>query len=233
MNTSRVRQAWICGLGLCAALLSQVVMAQPVQYEAGVHYLELAQPLPDLDPDRIEVVELFWYGCPECYDLLPASQIWESSYRTTDMDFSRAPLVWNKAMEAHARIYLTADVMGLLPVVPKSGWEVKRSIHNDAFEAIHEQGKALVEMDEIWALFEATGVTRDAFDLAWNSAEVTSRLDELKKLSTAPEIGSLPALLLHGRYVIRYNAAVKSQEDLYKVLNFLIARIRDAQRAQR
>lgn len=221
------------GLAALCLFSMQTTLAQPVVYEKGVHYQELATPLPDLDPDRIEVVELFWYGCPACYDFLPVSQIWESSYRTTDMDFARLPVVWNNIMATHAKAFLTADALGLLPTVNKGGWEVTRSIHNELFDAIQLQEQALSSADELWPLFQARGASREAFDTAWNSSEVAARLDELRAMSASPELASVPALVLHGRYVLSYNAQVQDDEALFKVLNFLVARIRDEQRAQR
>lgn len=207
-------------------------LAQPVAYESGVHYRELAAPLPDADPDRIEVVELFWYGCPDCYDQLPTMQLWEASYRTTDMNFARMPVIWNSIMETHARIHLTAQELGLLPQANKSAWHVTPTAYNAIFDAIHKDLQPLRTEEEAAVLFGTLGVAREAFAAAWNAEAVTAAVGELKSLPLQREVDSLPALLVDGRYLITYNEAVRTSEDFLKVLSFLVVDIRETRRRQ-
>ena len=39
------------------------------EYVEGTQYKRLAAPVPTVDASKVEVVELFWYGCPHCYRL--------------------------------------------------------------------------------------------------------------------------------------------------------------------
>ncbi|MES2605297.1 MAG: thiol:disulfide interchange protein DsbA/DsbL [Pseudomonadota bacterium] len=227
---SRSLRLWSC-VGLLGFFI-QVAAAQPVDYKPGVHYQELATPLPDVDADRIEVAELFWYGCPHCYDLLPTFQLWEASYRTTDMTFTRMPVIWNPAMEAHAHLYLAAEEAGLLPVVNKSSWQVTPTIHNAAFEALHEKNNPLLASADIAALFDEWGVDAAAYEQAWSSEKVVAKLDQLKKLPGLAEVPRLPALIVNGRYVITFNDAVTTSEELYKVLSFLVVKTRGTKRVE-
>ena len=41
------------------------------EYTEGIEYERLASPVPTVDANKVEVVELFWYGCPHCYRLEP------------------------------------------------------------------------------------------------------------------------------------------------------------------
>ena len=41
-------------------------------FQEGVHYQILVKPVVTSDPEKIEVLELFWYGCPHCDSLDPA-----------------------------------------------------------------------------------------------------------------------------------------------------------------
>jgi protein dithiol oxidoreductase (disulfide-forming) len=222
-------------IGCCLGFFSLACLqtyAQPEEYKLGVHYQELSVPLPDVDPDRIEVAELFWYGCPDCYDLLPTFQMWETSYRTTDMTFSRMPVIWNPAMETHAHLYFTAAEAGLLPVAPKSSWEVVPTIHNSAFDALHKNNNPLLTASQIAPLFEEWGVSKESFELAWNSENVLAKLNELKTLPGLSEVTRLPALVVNGRYVITFNEAVTTSEDLYNVLSSLVVQIRGTKRVE-
>jgi len=230
--TLALRTLQILACSSLFGLAVQPACAQPQHYELGVHYQELSVPFPDIDPDRIEVAELFWYGCPACYDLLPTMQMWETSYRTTDMTFSRMPVIWNETMETHAHLYLAAQEAGLLPVAPKSSWEVVPTIHNSAFDALHKDNNPLLTSMQIAPLFEKLGVSDQAFELAWNSQNVIAKLNELKALPGLSEVPSLPALVVDGRYVITLNDAVTSSEDMYKVLSMLVVQIRGTKRVE-
>ena len=50
--------------------------AQAAEFQAGKEYVELSSPVPVADPSKIEVVELFWYGCPHCYQFEPVIKPW-------------------------------------------------------------------------------------------------------------------------------------------------------------
>lgn len=220
-------------LHLCIALwatLAASVHAQPVQLVEGVHYQQLAAPLADADAERIEVVELFTYGCPTCYDLLPTLQIWEASYRTSDLTFTRLPVVWSPVMATHARLYLVADTLGLVPAANKSSWEVMPTFHNTLFEAVQRNQQPLLNADEAADLFATAGVTRERFDTAWNAEAVNKNLAELQALPGPTAIPRLPALMVEGRYVITLNEAVKSTDDIFKVLSQLVVDLRESRR---
>ena len=58
-------------LFLLALLFAGSVMAQPALYVEGTHYEALDKPVRTVDPNKIEVTEVFWYGCPHCYAFEP------------------------------------------------------------------------------------------------------------------------------------------------------------------
>ena len=47
-----------------SAFAATAVLAQ--DYMEGAEYKKLANPQKTASADKIEVVELFWYGCPHC-----------------------------------------------------------------------------------------------------------------------------------------------------------------------
>ena len=64
----------IISAALVAASLFGVT-AQAAEAPAAP-YVELANPVPVAVPGKIEVVELFWYGCPHCYAFEPVINPW-------------------------------------------------------------------------------------------------------------------------------------------------------------
>ena len=43
-------------------------------------YTVLSEPITTSSGDKIEVVELFWYGCGHCYQLEPAVDNWKKKH---------------------------------------------------------------------------------------------------------------------------------------------------------
>ena len=99
---------------LLSALLVQGVLAVDSNSEkntdgfaAGKHYVVLDRPVPVRDNTKIEVVEMFSYGCPHCYEFEPLIRKW-SDRQADDVDFWFIPAVWNEPMKVYARAFYTA-----------------------------------------------------------------------------------------------------------------------------
>ena len=73
-------------------------------FQEGVHYQILAKPVVTSDPEKIEVLELFWYGCPHCDSLDPALKAWAHRL-PNDVNFLRMPVVFGRSWEMHARMF--------------------------------------------------------------------------------------------------------------------------------
>ena len=58
---------------LAAALLvSGVANAQ--SWQDGKHYRTLDNPVRTASDSGVEVAEVFWYGCPHCYNFKPLAE---------------------------------------------------------------------------------------------------------------------------------------------------------------
>ncbi len=207
-------------LFLLLAFLSLPATAQPRQTIEGVHYQTLAQPVPTgIAEDKIEVREVFWYGCQECSTLEPIMTQWRNGV-TGDLVFARMPAVWNDLMALHARIYYT-------------GIELKAEdrINQAAYRAIHEQQNPLRTEEQIKALFVANGIAADAFDVAWSADTVTTAVQQARLRTTDYGIDKVPSMILNGRYKVSENAKVSNHVELNIIVNNLIRSLRDERRS--
>ena len=67
---------------LLLACMPLWVVAQPRESVEGVHYQALPKMVPTETPeDVIEVREIFWYGCPECFTLEPTTTTYRDGVR--------------------------------------------------------------------------------------------------------------------------------------------------------
>ncbi len=184
------------------------------KYSEGSHFRRLTTSQgTSSPPDKIEVAEIFWYGCPHCYDFDPIIEQWKATL-PADVSFVRIPVVWNPTNQVHARIMYTAEALGVLD-----------KIHAAAFRAIHQQNNMLMDEADIIKLFKDNGVDEAAFREAYGSFGVTSQLKRAENLTRRYGIRSVPIIVVNGKYVTD-GKEIRSFPDLLSVTEELVARER-------
>lgn len=204
-------------------LLSTTAVAADM-WEKGRHYKELPFPMKTRDASKIEVVELFWYGCPHCYefnnDFLPA---WEDSF-AADIDFRMIPATF-PGWVTHAEIFFAAEELGKL-----------EELHQPLFDAIQASPKKYKNREDFVALFEKHGVSEQEFMGVFEASgfRKISKIDEQVKKAgdriKAYRLTGVPALVVNGKYKIGVREA-GGFANMIKVANFLIAKERTAMKA--
>lgn len=196
-------------------LLAPLANAQDSQWEAGKDYDVISPAIRTADPDKIEVVEFFWYGCGHCYTFEPLVSRWKQDLGE-DVVFKGSPAIWNQPMELHAKMYFTAEVLG-----------VKDTMHGVLFQAMNVDGKRLGSESAIRELFVANGVAAEDFDKAFNSFGVNSQVRQANARARAAKITGTPEMMVNGKYRISTRKA-GSQENMLKIADFLIEQERAA-----
>src|SRR5690606_36475475 len=136
-------------MGLLASMTTWAQGAE--QYQAGTHYHELSTPVRTIDADKIEVADIFWYGCGQCYTFAPLVDAWAEK-QPEDVVVRHSPAIWRDVMNTHARIFYTAQALGKLD-----------TLHGAVFRAMHEDRKSLAKESEIASIFAAQGVDKETF----------------------------------------------------------------------
>jgi protein dithiol oxidoreductase (disulfide-forming) len=159
------------------------------KYQEGKHFrrMTISQGTSSA-PDKIEVAEVFWYGCPHCYDFEPVLDEWKSGL-PSDVTFVRIPVVWSPTHQIHARIMYTAEALGKL-----------NEMHAGVFEAMHQKGERLTTEDEIVELFAEYDVSEEDFREAFNSFGVSSSVKRAENLGRRYNIRSVPVIVVNGKY---------------------------------
>ena len=86
--------------------------AQAEEYVPGRHYEILDNPTITRNPSKVEVVEVFWFGCNHCYSLESYIQPWKRNL-PNDVDFWKSHITWNAQAETHARLFYSAKPLEL------------------------------------------------------------------------------------------------------------------------
>ena len=171
-----------------ASLFGMTAQAADVPLEAGKTYVELTNPVPVSVPGKIEVVELFWYGCPHCYAFEPTINPWAEKL-PSDVNFKRIPAMFGGPWDAHGQLFLTLEAMG-----------VEHKVHNAVFDAIQKQGKRLTKPDEMADFVATQGVDKDKFLATFNSFAIQGQIKQAKELAQKYGVQGVPTLIVNGKY---------------------------------
>ena len=197
------------------SLFGMTAQAADVPLEAGKTYAELTNPVPVAVPGKIEVVELFWYGCPHCYAFEPTINPWAEKL-PKDVNFRRIPAMFGGPWDAHGQLFLTLEAMG-----------VEHKVHNAVFEAIQKQGKRLTKPDEMADFVATQGVDKDKFLATFNSFAIQGQIKQAKELAQKYGVQGVPTLIVNGKY--RFDlGSTGGPEATLNVADQLIAKERAA-----
>lgn len=201
---------------LLFAPIAAAVMAQPEKYVAGTHYTVLETPQRTSDAAKIEVMEIFWYGCGHCFRFQPLVENWRANM-AEDIDFVQLPAVWNPLMLVHAQAYYTAEAMGVL-----------EQVHTPLFNALNLEGNRLQNERQVATLFAKHGVNEEEFSKVFNSFSIRTKVNQLDRKMRDYQIQSTPNMAVNGKYLISTNDSVRTQQEMLDVVDFLVAKERAA-----
>jgi thiol:disulfide interchange protein DsbA len=198
-------------------LLVSMLLAGPLyaaEYSEGKQYLRLTNPQPTSEPDKIEVVEMFWYGCPHCFDLEPHIQQWLET-KPDDVVFVRIPAVFRPSWELLGKAYYTAELLG-----------VQDKVHPALFEALHEKKQKINDEAALQDFFVDHGVSAEDFLKTFSSFAVSLRLNNAKAMTRRYAITGVPTLIVNGKFSTGGRQA-GNNANIIKVIDYLVSRERD------
>jgi thiol:disulfide interchange protein DsbA len=165
------------------------------KWRAGTNYLPLAPAQPTaVEPGQVEVLEVFWYGCPHCYHLDPALEAWKKT-KPAYVKFVRVPVTWGPVHRAHARLFYTLEALGKLD-----------ALHTEVFDEIHKRNNFLVDRDDAQtqklqiAFAKAHGISESDFTRAANSFGVNAALQHAEDITRRYRVEGVPVVYINGKF---------------------------------
>lgn len=188
------------------------------KFKEGRHFTRLVPTQPTVGgADKVEVAEVFWYGCGHCADFEPFVNRWLEE-KPANARLVRIPAMWNPLVRLHAQLYYTEEVLA------KNGKIAEPEAFRAAvFREYHQRNNRLATEDAIRALFERFGVSAGDFEKTWGSFEVAQKLRVAEDLARRYGVASVPTVVVNGKY--RTNAGdAGSYPQLIELINELVAR---------
>ena len=188
------------------------------KFSEGKHYFRLVPTQPTVGgADKIEVAEIFWYGCSHCYNFEPEINSW-SERVPANARFVRIPAVWNALARLHGQLYYTEEVLARNGKLADA-----KAFHAAVFNEYHRKNNRLTTQDAIQNLFVRHGVSKDDFLNVWNSFEVNQKIRVADDLVKRYNVDGVPAVVVNGKYRSAA-AAAGSYPKLIEVIDELIER---------
>jgi thiol:disulfide interchange protein DsbA len=188
----------------------------PGKWQAGTNYTPLAAPQPTtVAKGKVEVLEIFWYGCGHCYALDPTLETWKAT-KPAYVEFTRVHVVWGPPHAQQAKLFYTLHALK------------REDLHLKVFEAIHDLGQPLAAQDDLIArglhkkFLMDNGVSAKDFDAAYDSMTVATQVQRAQKLTNDYQIASVPVIVVNGKYTTGVNQAGGAPQ-LLNLINDLAA----------
>jgi len=179
-------------------------------YAVGEDYALVTPALPGGSDGKVQVVELFWYGCPHCFKFETYVHDWEKS-KPENVEFIRIPAIFNNpSWRLHAGAYYTAELLGVMD-----------KFHTPFFNVIHIDRKRMTSKDEIRDFFAGIGVDNKTFDETFDSFAVQSKVRRAADLSRKYGISGVPSMVVDGKYRVDGPMA-KSFDNMLRIVNALV-----------
>ncbi len=183
-------------------------VAEP--FKEGLHYHRIVpQQATQAPKGKIEVVEMFFYGCPHCYEIEAKIDRWAEDHQE-DIHLRRMPAIVGPSWITQAKAYYIAEELGVLD-----------KFHKAFFESIHKQGQQYYNDYALMKFFLELGVTADAFNQVNNSPSLTEKLSQARIMTVKYGLRGVPAIVVNGKYKTA-PFYTRNLEDMFSVLNQLI-----------
>ncbi|MCK0163428.1 thiol:disulfide interchange protein DsbA/DsbL [Marinobacter sp. S6332] len=202
-------------VGLFLLALAIFGQANAADWQEGTHYKKLDTPVRTDADSGIEVAEVFWYGCPHCYNFKPLAESWEAK-APDDVNYVRIPAALGRSWVPHAQAFYALEAMNSL-----------EKVHDALFEALAGQRRPLNDGESLANFVAGHGVDREEFLNNFNSFGVNARMQQAQAKIRGARITGTPTMLVNGKYTVSASMA-GSLEATLAVVDYLVEKERSA-----
>lgn len=171
----------------------------------GKQYFRIDPAQPTSTPGKIEVTEVFSYGCPACFQFHGVvDELAKSLPKGTVMTYTPASFRPDENWPLLQRAYLTAKAFG-----------VDAKSHDAMFDAVFKSGElgimdiktgkpkgqaAWPTIDDVAKFYAKYGVKPEEFVGTANSFTINTQMKRSDELIRAYEVDSTPTIVVNGKY---------------------------------
>lgn len=202
-----------CVLLLCVLLPSPLLFAQVERFVEGTAYFTLKEKQATaVDPDKVEVLEVFSYACSHCGHLDPVLVEW-SKNKPAQAQLRYMPAVWQKpGWVEYAAAFYAAEQLKILDLS-----------HHALMTRMWAENQPPKDLNEVGEFYAQFGVTAEEFTKAMQSPEVSAKLQAAAQDVGKYEVEGTPTLIVDGRWRFDLISA-GGPENIGALIDFLVAK---------
>ena len=178
-----------------------VLAADP---QIGKDFDKTLQVISSDNPNKIEVTEVFWYGCIHCYHMDPLLSAWVKKL-PADVVFKRMPGLPQPAWAPMAKAFYAMDDLKL-----------SDKLHTALFDAIHKE-KVLDPTNEVAAIdwmTKKSGLDKSKVDAAFKSFSMNNKLNQAAQYFRATGATGVPSFIINGQFITSSTMAGGNEQAL-------------------
>jgi len=214
-------------VGMLALAASSATLAADKWVE-GKNYFVITPTQPTRVPaGKVEVLEVFSYGCPACNSVLPFIKRLKSSLpANAQLAYLPASFIPSENWPMFARMFLTAESLG-----------IAEQTHEAVFDAVWKTGELgimdntsrrlkpkMPTMEDAAKWYAAhTSVKPEQFLAASRSFSVEGKVKAAEKQVLASKVDSTPTFVVAGKYRLTPSSA-GGWDQTIELINFLVAK---------
>jgi protein dithiol oxidoreductase (disulfide-forming) len=183
--------------------------------QVGNNFDAVTQPIATDNAAKIEVMEIFWYGCIHCYQMEAPLSAWVKKL-PADVYFKRMPGLPNASWAPMAKAFYAMETLG-----------VSEKLHTPLFEAVHKS-KSLNPTDEkaimAWVT-QQSKMDKVKVEAAFKSFTINTNLNRAAQTFRASGATGVPSLVIDGKYITS-STMNGGNEQALKVADYIIENVR-------
>jgi len=209
MSQPMIRLIAIAAL-LAGAYSTAQAQAAAESWEAGKHYFVIDPPVPTSSGDKIEVTEVFSYGCPACNYSYPfIDKIRKDLPPNAVMNYVPASFKPDEDWPMLQRAYFAAKTLGIAEkshdAVFDAVWKTDELATFD--KAANHYKKPQPSIEDAAKVYAKFGVKAEDFLATANSFTISTRMKQADAYIKAAGVDVTPTIIVNGKYRLTTTSA--------------------------
>lgn len=217
----------LCGIFASASASAQMASAETTTWQAGTNYFVIEPPQPTQSGDKIEVTEIFSYGCPACNASYPFVDAMKKALPpNAQMDYVPASFNPSENWVVFQRAYFTAKALGIADKAHHGMFDAIWKTHELAIydPATNRIKSNLPSIEDVAKFYAKFGVSAATFVATANSFAINTKMKQADAYIKACGVDQTPTIIVNGKYRLTTPSAGGSWAKAQELVLYLVAK---------
>jgi thiol:disulfide interchange protein DsbA len=222
-----MQRIWLSAFALILCTLGAFAQAE-TSWQEGKHYFLLRPAQPTVTPGKIEVTEVFSYGCPACDRFYPiADRLKASLPSNAQMVFLPASFIPSEDWPMFQRAYFAAQELGIADKTHDqmfdAVWKTNElAVVDPGTQRLKNPPPSIADAAKFYARVGGVKV-QDFINTANSSFSVDKNMRQADARIKALGVDSTPTIVVNGKYRLDVGSA-GGYEELVQLVKWLVAK---------